>query len=161
MRAIDHHSCAGLAPFRVDVHPERDVVRVAAVGELDLATVAQLRAQIGELRETGFEHLVLDLRELTFMDSRGVSLILDEDRPARRNGYDLVIINATPAIKRVLQLCCGDALLRLCASSPPRRSMRHDRATADGEEKSLPSLAIRRYLGELRHQARPRRQLST
>ena len=161
MRAIDHHAYAGLAPFRIDVHPERDVVRVAAVGELDLATVAQLQAQIRELREAGFEHIVLDLRQLTFMDSSGVSLILDEDRSARRNGHDFLIINGTPAIQRVLQLCCGDAPLRLCATSPPRRSMRHDRAAPGPEDKPVLSLAMRRYLGELRHQARPRRHLST
>ena len=31
-----------VAPFHVDVHPERDVVRVVPVGELDLATARQL-----------------------------------------------------------------------------------------------------------------------
>jgi anti-sigma B factor antagonist len=116
--AIDHQSYTGLAPFRVDVHPERDVVRVAAVGELDLATVAHLQAQIRELRDAGFAHLVLDLRQLTFMDSSGVALILDEDRFARRNGQDFLIINGAPAIQRVLQLCCGEDLLRLYATSP-------------------------------------------
>jgi hypothetical protein len=39
--------------------------------------------------------------------------------------------------------------------------MRDDRATAAAEDKPVLPLAIRRYLGELRHQARPRRHLST
>ncbi len=112
MGAIDHQSYAALAPFRVDVHPERDVVRVAAVGELDLATVAQLQAQIRELRDAGFAHLVLDLRQLTFMDSNGVALILDEDRLARRNGQDFSLISDTPAMQRVLTLCAGGDALR-------------------------------------------------
>jgi anti-sigma B factor antagonist len=144
--AIDHQSYAGLAPFRADVHPERDVVRVAAVGELDLATVAQLQAQIRELREAGFVHLVLDLRGLTFMDSSGVALILDEDRFARRNGQDFSLISGTPAIQRVLTLCAGDDALRLCSSSPPRCGSRR-------EDKPLLPLAMRSYLGALRHQA--------
>jgi len=158
---IDHQSYAGLAPFRVDVHPERGVVRVAAVGELDLATVAQLQAQIRELRDAGFARLVLDLRQLTFMDSNGVALILDEDRFARRDGQDFWLIGGSPAIQRVLMLCGGEDLLRLCATSPRRCSMRDDRATAAAEDKPLLPLAMRSYLGELRHQARPRRQLST
>ena len=160
MGAIDHQSCAGPASFRVDVHPERDVVRVVAVGELDLATIAQLQAQIRELRDAGFTHLVLDLRQLTFMDSSGVALILDEDRSARRNGQDFLLISGTPAIQRVLTLCCGDALLGLYETSPPRWSTRHERATAAAEDKPVLPLAMRRYLGELRHQARPRRHLS-
>jgi anti-anti-sigma factor len=159
--AIDHQSHAGLAPFRVDVHPERDVVRVAAVGELDLVTVAQLQAQIGELRDTGVTHLVLDLRQLTFMDSSGVALILDEDRFARRNGQDFSLISGAPAIQRVLTLCCGEDLLRLCTRTPRRCSMRDDPATAAADDKPVLSLAMRRYVGELRHQARPRRHLST
>jgi anti-sigma B factor antagonist len=157
--AIDHQSYEALAPFRVDVHPERDVVRVAAVGELDLATVAHLQAQIRELRDAGFTHLVLDLRQLTFMDSSGVALILDEDRSARRNGQAFSLISGTPAIQRVLTLCCGDDLLGLYATSPPRWSTRK-RATAAAEDKPVLPLAMRRYLGELRHQARPRRHLS-
>ena len=161
MRAIDHQYRRDLAPFRVDVHPERDIVRVAAVGELDLATVAQLQAQIRELRDAGFTHLVLDLRQLTFMDSSGVSLILDEDRSARRNGHDFFIINGTPAIERVLQLCCGDALRSLCTTSAPWCGARPERAIPVAEDKPVLPLAMRRYLGELRHQARPRRHLST
>ena len=49
-------------PFRIDVEPERDSVRVAPVGELDIATVEKLRAEVDRLRESGFTDLVLDLR---------------------------------------------------------------------------------------------------
>ncbi len=161
MGAIDHQSYAGPAPFRVDVHPERDVVRVAAVGELDLATVTQLRAQIDELRQAGFEHLVLDLRQLTFMDSSGVALILDEDRSARRNGRDFSLINGAPPIRRLLKVCCGNDVLCFESGGPRRRSTpRAQSAPAAWDAPALP-LAMRRYLGELRHQARPRRHLAT
>jgi anti-sigma B factor antagonist len=108
MGAIDRQSYVGLAPFRVDVHPERDFVRVAAVGELDVATVPELQAQISALRAAGFARLVLDLRQLTFMDSSGVALILDEDRAARRNGRDFSLISGSPTVQRVLTLCTGD-----------------------------------------------------
>jgi anti-anti-sigma factor len=106
--AIDHQAYAGLAPFRVDVYPERDIVRVAAIGELDIATIAQLHAQIRELRDAGFAHVVLDLRQLTFIDSSGVQLILDEDRFARRDGQNFSLISGPPTIQRVLTLCAGD-----------------------------------------------------
>jgi anti-sigma B factor antagonist len=144
--AIDQQSYAGLAPFRVDVRPERDVVRVTAIGELDLATVAQLQTQIRELREAGFAHVVLDLRQLTFMDSSGVALILAEDRFARLNGQNFSLISGTPAIQRVLTLCAGDDAPRLCSNSAPQCSTLR-------EHKPVLPLAMRRYLGELRHQA--------
>jgi anti-anti-sigma factor len=156
---VDHQSYSGCAPFRVDVHPERDVVRVAPVGELDCAAVAQLQAQLDELRRSGFEHVVLDLRQLTFMDSSGVALILDENLAARRDGRDFVLIDGAPAIQRVLKVCLGDGVLRLQSagrSTGPRR----ERSAAAWDTPGLP-LAMRRYLGALRHQARPRRHIPT
>ncbi|MEA2193336.1 MAG: anti-sigma factor antagonist [Solirubrobacteraceae bacterium] len=94
----------GGSPFRVDVHPERDVVRVAPAGELDLATVGELEAELRQLRDSGFERVVLDLRKLIFMDSTGVKLILAEDRCARENGHDFSLINGPPPVRRILEL---------------------------------------------------------
>ena len=154
MPATDQPSRPDLVPFRIEVHPERGVVRVAAVGELDLATAAQLQAQIAELRRAGFERVVLDLRQLTFMDSSGVSLILDEERSARRKGQGFALIGGPPPIQRVLSLCVGDGLVRLC--SPASRTLRQ-RTRLSGQDGPALSPAMRSYLAELRHQARPRR----
>lgn len=52
----------GFESFRIDVHPERETVRVAPAGELDLVTVAQLRERLDELREPECRSVVLDLR---------------------------------------------------------------------------------------------------
>ncbi len=91
--------------FRVAVHPERDVVRVAPAGELDLATCGALGAQLKELHDSGFTHLVLDLRGLTFLDSSGIALIFAEHALARGNGHRFSLIPGRPAIRRVLQIC--------------------------------------------------------
>jgi anti-sigma B factor antagonist len=153
-----HRSFAELAPFRVDVHPEREVVRVAAVGELDLATVAQVQTQIRELRDAGFERIVLDLRELTFMDSSGVALILEEDRCALRDGHGFSLIAGPPAVQRPLEVCCADVVSRLCsdawrtAQAPPADS------TAALRSGAVKPLAMGRHPGKLRHEARPQRR---
>lgn len=78
---------------------------VVPVGELDVATAATLEAQLRELRGSGFEHIVLDLRELTFMDSHGIALILAEDRFAHANRRELSVIDGRPPIRRVLDAC--------------------------------------------------------
>jgi anti-sigma B factor antagonist len=91
--------------FRIEVHPQRTVVRVAPVGDLDLATASSLQLQLEELRDSGFDCLVLDLRRLTFMDSTGIALLLAEDRLARANGHDFTLISGPPAIQRIIQVC--------------------------------------------------------
>ena len=92
-------------PFRVEVHPERDVVRVSPVGELDLTTVGAVDEQIAELRSAGFGHVVLDLRELTFMDTTGLQLVLALDSAARADRLDLSLVQGPPAVERLFDLC--------------------------------------------------------
>jgi len=94
-----------IAAFRVDVHPERELVRVAPAGELDLSTAPKLELQLHELRDSGFRRIVLDLRRLTFMDSSGVALILREDRLASAGDHAFSLIAGPPPIQRVLSIC--------------------------------------------------------
>jgi anti-sigma B factor antagonist len=104
--------------FRVDLHPQREVVRVVPVGELDVATGPLLEAQLRQLHDSGFGHIVLDLRELTFMDSTGIRLIVAEDRFARGNGCDFSLIEGRPAIRHVMDACALDRHLRPAATAP-------------------------------------------
>lgn len=90
--------------FRVDVEPERERVRVIPHGELDLATVSQLETRIEELRSRGFATIVLDLRQLAFMDSTGLRLMLQLDAEARSDGFRFSIIDCEGPVRRVLEL---------------------------------------------------------
>ena len=58
-----------LEPFRCEVVPDRETVRVRPVGALDLATVPLVDAQLADLWSVGFTRLVLDLRDVPFLDS--------------------------------------------------------------------------------------------
>ena len=75
-----------LDTFTVRVRPERDAVYVTPAGELDIATVDQLGEQVLELGDAGFHRVVIDLRELTFMDLCAVRLLceLEAARSGRR-----------------------------------------------------------------------------
>lgn len=91
-------------PFRVDVEPERDSVRVAPVGELDIATVEKLRAEVDRLRESGFAKLVLDLRGVRFLDSTGLRLVLELDAAAKEASQDLVLIRGSSVVQRIFEV---------------------------------------------------------
>jgi anti-sigma B factor antagonist len=93
------------APFRVDVHPEREAVRVVPVGELDLATSPLLERELHELRGSGFAHVVLDMRQLTFIDSSGIRVVVAEHRFAERSDRRFSLISGPRAVQRVLELC--------------------------------------------------------
>lgn len=103
-------------PFRVDVHPERDAVRVAPVGELDLATAKLLEEQLHELRSAGFHRIVLDLRDLTFIDSSGIRVIVAEHRFAESTEHEFSLLSGPPAVHRALEVCGLLGLLHVDAA---------------------------------------------
>jgi anti-anti-sigma factor len=86
---------------------------VHVAGELDLAGSQQLEQALGE---AGLDArlVVLDLRDLTFIDSCGVRVILDAARNARQVGGRLMLARGTPRVDRVLTLTgVSDELLIL------------------------------------------------
>jgi anti-anti-sigma factor len=69
--------------FELRTWPDRERVVLALHGELDVASVSPVRVALDELLAAGWRSVVLDLRELTFIDSTGVSLLLEAERAAR------------------------------------------------------------------------------
>lgn len=90
--------------FRIDSQSEQEQVRVVPQGELDLATAPQLEAEIARLRSHGVGSIVLDLRQLTFMDSTGLRLLLRLDASARADGSSFAIIDGEGPVRRLLEL---------------------------------------------------------
>jgi stage II sporulation protein AA (anti-sigma F factor antagonist) len=89
-------------PFRVDVDRDGDLLRIVLAGELDLGNIDQVAPA---LRGDGVRRRLLDLRELTFMDSSGLQLILAAHAAARREGWALQIVPGPPAVQRVFEIC--------------------------------------------------------
>ena len=90
--------------LRCEVIPQRDEVRVRPVGALDLSTENVLEDQLTELRGAGFRRLVLDLGELSFIDSTGLRLVLRWDAEARKDGFELRLIPGPRTVQRVFEL---------------------------------------------------------
>lgn len=95
-----------IEPFRCELEPRRDVVCVRPIGELDLATVPVVETQLLELTTAGFAHLVLDLRQLSFLDSSGLKLILTWDAKARADGTSFELVPGPPAVQRLFEVTC-------------------------------------------------------
>jgi anti-sigma B factor antagonist len=63
----------------VEARPDRARVIVAVRGEVDLATADEVQRVLDELRSEGWRDVVVDLREVEFLDSTGLSLLLTAD----------------------------------------------------------------------------------
>ena len=80
-------------------------MRVAACGELDLANAERLGSEDGALLARGFADVVIDLRDLTFIDSSGIRALLTCDRNARQTGGRISVVLAPGPVARAIDLC--------------------------------------------------------
>jgi anti-sigma B factor antagonist len=123
------------ATFSVDVQPERDLVRVYPVGDLDLATVGQVRAQLEELQATGFSRLILDLRRTTFLDSSALHMVVEIHTAAANDGFEFAIAPGPPTVQRAFELTGLDTRLPFTRPCPGENG----RARAEAEVGRTPS----------------------
>lgn len=77
-----------------------DAAWVHVAGELDIATTPQLERTLRE-DQLQARLVVLDLRELAFMDSSGVHAIVSASIRARRCGRRLVLLRGPTNVDRV------------------------------------------------------------
>jgi anti-anti-sigma factor len=97
----------------VSVIPDRDRVRVIAVGELDLSTAALLDDEIDELFSVGWPEVTVDLRELDFMDSSGLHVLLRARHRADGEPGRLHVVVDPGPVQRLLRLAGADVPLGL------------------------------------------------
>jgi anti-anti-sigma factor len=77
---------------------------LAVDGEIDMTTGDQFRHTLALLvNESGVSRLLLDLTQLRFMDSNGVSMLLTAQRTAEERGIPLRIVNAQAGVRHVLE----------------------------------------------------------
>jgi anti-anti-sigma factor len=97
-RVTDH------LPFGLVVTHEGDAVVMAVAGEIDIATAPALAQALAELSATGASPhdgpVIVDLSEVTFMDSTGVNSLVK----AKRDGIDVQLRSPGPLAARVIEL---------------------------------------------------------
>jgi anti-anti-sigma factor len=87
-------------------------------GELDLAVAAELEMTILGLCGEGVSGIELDLRQLTFMDSSGLRVVLRAQELCAEHGYDFLVIPGSEQVQRLLEITGTTEVLPL-ADAPP------------------------------------------
>lgn len=83
---------------------DRDgTLHVELSGELDISTAAEVEARLLQIEEDEApERLIIDLRDVQFLDSTGLSFLINADRRARDSGRELTVVSGTGAPRRIL-----------------------------------------------------------
>lgn len=80
-------------------HDGLSIVRMS--GELDLASSDRLSALLSDLSD---QTVVVDLAELTFIDSSGIAALVAAKDRLRSAGRELVLTRPQPNVDRVLEM---------------------------------------------------------
>jgi anti-anti-sigma factor len=135
--------CLRLRSYRVD-----GAYMVSLAGEFDLAAVEAVERELRRAEATDAAVVVLDLRELAFMDVSGIRVIV---LAQRRLGDRLAVVKATGAVHRILEICGLDERLRLVEAPPPAlRSASRRRAVGDRIDQATLATAVRELRGHRR-----------
>jgi len=89
--------------FSVNVTTENSTEFVAVTGDVDLATVGVLRAELTGALERG-EKVVLDLREVSFMDTQGLAAVIEAQQASAASGTRFVVVRAPATVHRLFDM---------------------------------------------------------
>lgn len=91
-------------PFGVSVSGVGGVPVVSISGEVDVATAPILRDRLQELAAGGASTVVVDLHDMTFLDSTGLGVLVGALKRSREGGGELYLVAAQPRILKLLDI---------------------------------------------------------
>ena len=77
---------------------------IALSGELDLADTCRVTDELVRVEGTDARRIVLDLSDLSFIDTSGVRLIIEAQARSRADGQRLALLRGPRAVRRVFEI---------------------------------------------------------
>lgn len=90
--------------FDVEVRNGEQAVVIGVRGELDLASSPALEQELESGAASSAEVVIVDLRQLEFMDSTGLSVLVRAHQRASENGQRFAVVRGPQQVQRLLTL---------------------------------------------------------
>lgn len=90
--------------LNIDSRTETGRTIVTLSGEVDLSTAPSLRERLASLIDAGSTSIVVDLRQVSFMDSTGLGVLMGAHLRVREHDGELQLVAADGPVMRVLTL---------------------------------------------------------
>lgn len=84
---------------------EIDGMKILSVaGEIDVYTAPQFREAVDNIIAAGQKHLIIDMSDVTYMDSSGFGTLLSATRRLRPQGGTINLVKCSASIDRILRI---------------------------------------------------------
>ncbi len=102
--------------MKVDIKSENGAIVAALSGEIDHHNAKEIREQLDKyIISAQPGELTMDFKNISFMDSSGIGLIMGRSKLMRECGGKLIVSNPQPYIRRVLKLSGIERLVKITA----------------------------------------------
>ncbi|MCE5324604.1 STAS domain-containing protein [bacterium] len=96
-------------------------------GEIDFAALIDLDPVLSKIIDDGEGELLMDMAEVTFIDSEGIRLLLNTFNKASQKNRKAQIIKCSPQVMRVLKLAGISEILCIHIEKAPPYMSREER----------------------------------
>ncbi|MFQ3550063.1 MAG: STAS domain-containing protein [Armatimonadota bacterium] len=79
-------------------------------GEIDVYTAPQFKEAVNGVLTTGQKHLIINMENVSYMDSSGFGALLSATKRLRPVGGTVSLVNCNQSIKRILQITKLDTI---------------------------------------------------
>jgi anti-sigma B factor antagonist len=90
--------------FRVEARGQGQAQVLTVSGELDLAAASSLEEELDRALASGSQLIVIDLKDLDFIDSTGLSVLVRAHQRAQESDLQLGLVNPGTQVERLLSL---------------------------------------------------------
>jgi anti-anti-sigma factor len=94
---------SGQHPFEIRIEPCGKAVLVHVAGEFDLSSREKFEAGLSDVISAKPVELILDLRDVLFIDSTGLRLVLEAWSESRRAGFDFAVLQGNGQVERIFR----------------------------------------------------------
>jgi anti-anti-sigma factor len=102
----------------VDVADDTGALRIRVIGEVDMECASSLQQTIVSADVPPGGRVLLDMAEVAFIDSAGISAIIDAHKKRAADGIAITLVEVPPLVRTVLSLTGVDTYLDVDVPDP-------------------------------------------
>ena len=110
---LEHHGYERSGRCTVSPRRDGDALVLHVAGDLDVLTAPTLMTHLDVALSGGTALLIVDLLDVTFLSSAGISVLVETHRLTEPAGVSLRVVAEGPATSRPMRLMCVDEIIDL------------------------------------------------
>jgi len=99
--------------MKIVTHKEGNVFIFKVDGDIDCFTVPQLKEAVRQQLEKGPSHMIIDLADVTYVDSSAIGFFVSTHQRMEKQGYGLGLVNVKKETMQLLKLTYVDQILTI------------------------------------------------